>query len=119
MNKAPFKKGQLVYHAKSYFGTVATDATRGDIRIGVVIERLVDSCGVKKVTFADRGGLDDVFGKSQYFSCGTQFIFATAEGAFAALKSDVICPDVYSDDTRKVFIDFADGVLRIAANPNN
>ena len=114
-----FKKGQTVFQASSNFATVAECAKNGDVyipsvSIGIVVEREVDSCGAKQITFTDRGGNDSIFSKKFCFAWGEN-IFSTAEEAFAALKSDVICPDVYSDANKNSFNDFRNGIMRITA----
>lgn len=120
--KAAFNKGQVVFQACQRFAEVGKSGTNGDkfigaVMVGAVIERQVDSCGQKQATFFNRGNNDSIFGKKTKFANGCD-IYATAEEAFAALKSgscDVICPDVYSDEDASIFSDLSKGKMRIAA----
>jgi len=114
-----FEKGQIVFQACSNFATVGESGLNGTkfkpaVNIGIVIERKLNSCNDERVFFVDRGGNDFVFGRVYYFAWRADGIFATADEAFEALQSDVICPDVYSDADKKSFDDFRGGKMRIA-----
>lgn len=123
--KAKFTKGQHVFSVHTHFAAVGAHGRNGDVwmptvNIGVIIERVVDACGQKQMTFESRdakGQNDSVFGR--------KVSLAWAEGIFANLSDakeylaksncDVICPDVYSDENDKCFVDFHQGAMRIAA----
>jgi hypothetical protein len=116
-----FKKGQIVFQSCTRFAEVARFGTNDgkrvqEVAIGVVVEREIDACGRKIATFSDRGGFDNVFGRTYDFTNFPVFLFATANEAFAALhaRSDVICPDVYSDANKDAFAHLRNGSMRIA-----
>ena len=115
-----FKKGQVVFQACSNFAVVGVGAKNGnkytpEVRIGIVLERELDACGKQQVSFVNRGGNNFVFGRTYRFSWGSSDgIFATAAKAFSALQSDVVCPDVYSDENKQSFDDLRSGKMRIA-----
>jgi hypothetical protein len=116
-----FKRGQIVFQSCTRFAEVAKIGTNdgkriSEVTIGVVIEREIDSCGKKIATFSDRGGNDNVFGRTYYFTNFPVFLFATADEALAALHagSDVICPDVYTDANKDAFTHLRNGSMRIA-----
>lgn len=114
MNKR-FAKGQTVYQACAHFSGFEGDEHHKETILGIVVSRVIDSCGAKKITFAERGA-DWVYGKSD--TANSQKLFADAESAFAYLAAypytDVICPDVYADDN-SAFDALKNGTLRIAA----
>lgn len=114
------KKGDIVYQSCSFFAIVGKGGMNGDIYmtdiyVGVVIERELDTCGKKQATFSNRGDLDHVLGRVCYLTHknAENKIFNTSSEAFTSLKSDVVCPDIYSDSSRQVFDDLKDGSLRI------
>ena len=95
-----FKKGQTVYKSS------LNHSEHDKILMFAVVERVVDSCGKKRVTFYDRGN-DFIFGKSD--NPDSEHLHETAEGAFKYLekrKCDlestgckvVIRKDIVSDD---------------------
>lgn len=102
MNKR-FQKGQLIYKATNNFQTY-DGVGIAPIRMGAVIERQVDACGAKQITFYDRG-MDSIYSRKD--RADSLKLFCTPEEAFAALRSDplvdVICPDVVSDSDREIF----------------
>ena len=119
MTTKRFTKGQTVYYATADFAAVGRgDREHGfaDVYLGVVIERQVDACGAKNITFFDRGGNDSTFGRRHFAS--SPFICASADEAFAFLRAsqrvDVICPDVYTDADKRCFDELRGGTMRIA-----
>lgn len=109
-----FTKWQTVFYASSNFSSL------GNLRVGVVIERQVESCGAKQITFFDRCGNDDVFGRSQ--RADSPAICSTAEEAFSYLQAssaDLICPDIYSDANKRCFIDARNGTLQTVSRENH
>ena len=114
-----FTKGQTVFYASTNLGRVGEgdrDHNFHSVQLGAVIERQVDACGAKQVTFFNRGNNDSVFGRSQYAS--NQAICATASEAFEFLRNsplvDVVCPDIYTDADKRWFDDLRNGTMRIA-----
>lgn len=127
---AQFKKGQTVYQACSNFSQDAKCNTTM-----AVVERIVDSCGTKVMTFAERAVHNDsVFGKSvrNWQGRGFHNIHATPAEAFAALhvyaaqavaqraaRPDVyvstgvyrLIPDVLSDADGELFVKFRAGQI--------
>jgi len=115
------KKFDIVYEVHEHFATVASARYYEgkyfpEIRIGIVVERMLESCGKKQATFFDRGGVDSVFGRVHYFNHGD--LFASAEEAVEALRKtnfcDVICNKIYSDSNKESFEDLRNGNLIIA-----
>lgn len=112
-----FTNGQTVFYASTYFGCVGKgDRYHDNVRLGVVIERQVDACGVKQITFFNRGNNDSVFGRRE--NANNQAICETAEEAFNFLRNslivDVVCPDVYTDSDKRCFDDLRNSTMRIA-----
>lgn len=75
-----FTKNQTVYYASTRFATTANECFLA------VVERVVDACGKKQITFFNRNNMDFVFGRRATMAFP---IFATAEDAFAYLESFV------------------------------
>jgi hypothetical protein len=116
-----FLKNEIVYKVSTDFATVGKasyneDKYISEVRLGIIVERQVESCGAKRITFYDRANNDFVFGKSAHSDNETYF--KSVEDAFNFLKNSnqcqVICPDVYSDADNKSFDDFNNGKMRIA-----
>lgn len=125
-----FQKGQIVYSASVNFSTYGQHAMRDangkfqgwaagpktregrEITIGAVIERQIDACGKKQISFYDRGDNDFVFGRRM--SADTPRLFTTADEAFEYVKQhcDLVVADVYSDANRNIFNDNAAGKLK-------
>jgi hypothetical protein len=107
---ARFKKGQTVYYASLNFGSY----DRGVTRIAVVIGRVVDSCGMKRLTFVDRGN-DSVYGRST--RADNQQYFETADDAIVYLvKNDTVnlyCPVVYCDAESRPFDDLRNKTMTL------
>ncbi len=112
---AQFKKGQTVYQACGHFASKGNDYTMA------VIERVVDGCGKKVLTFLERGE-DEVFGKSARASSDGKFyrIFATADEAVEALKAGAtdnrfayyLIDGVQSDGDTELFSKLRSGKLQ-------
>jgi hypothetical protein len=84
MSKAKFSKGQTVFYACTGFASVAVGKDNTiELR---VIARIVDACGLKQVTFVDRGN-DGIYGRKFSFGPYSKQVFATAEEAFSYLES--------------------------------
>lgn len=120
MAKPRFSKHQIIYQASWRFSKVKVKGGGkfydDEKLIGVVIERQVDSCGLKKITFFSRDTKqqnDSVFGKS--YHANAENLFASADDAMKFLKDkvDIYCPQVYSDDSGKVFEDYDKGVMEL------
>lgn len=114
MSTKRFAKGQVVYYASANFSRNAAPREGVvDPSLGVVIERVVDACGTKQITFFNRGGLDCVFGRSK--SASSPNICSTPEEAFAYLRAQPrvteICPVVYSDSNKECFDDLYSGAM--------
>lgn len=114
-----FTKGQTVFYASTNFSRVGDGDRAHDfhgVQIGLVIERQVDACGAKQVTFFNRGENDSIFGRSHL--ANNPEICTTADEAFAFLRNhnrvDVVCPDIYTDTDKRCFDDLRNGTLRIA-----
>jgi hypothetical protein len=93
--KAKFTKGQTVYMACNAI------CRKGQIFLGIVISRTIDSCGAKQATFVDHGSVY-AFGRKYTFA-GHNSLFATAEEAFAALTCSEQHLVVLSDATNEWF----------------
>jgi len=63
MKKARFQKGQKVYKLTTHFGEI--NEKHRVIDFMAIIERTVDSCGLKKMTFENHG-FDGVYGRSTW-----------------------------------------------------
>ncbi len=109
MTSAKFAKGQTVFQACINF------ACKDGVRIGVVIERMLDSAGKKFVTFYDRADLDSVFGRRERIEYAA--IFATQQEAFQHLQNSAstgaICKTVYTDSNDESFRDFRSGAMAL------
>ena len=89
---ATFKKHQTVYFASTNFcrkqnrPPVRVNGvwTSDDTEYYAVVERVVDACGARQMTFFDRNGMDSVFGRRQHTGAP---VFATADEAFAYLET--------------------------------
>jgi hypothetical protein len=108
MNKTSrrFTKGQTIFYASTYFRCPGRgDRDHADVYLGAVIERQVDACGAKQVTFFDRAGFDGVFCRSD--RAEAEYFFATPDEAFQYLRNhgavDVISPDIHSDADPEIF----------------
>jgi len=130
MAKSRFVKGQIVYSVCTRFSTFGQYAIRNAsgkflgwtdgpktrdghaIKIAVVIERQVDACGAKQVTFYDRGNNDSVFGRMERADIPT--IFNTAEEAFAYAEAncDIVAAKVYSDADDEAFEEVNNGTMK-------
>ena len=85
MKNKRFTKGQIVYQVCSRL------TSNGKVDIAAVVERQVDACGEKQMTFYDRGGHGDfVFGRQ--LRADWPYIFATREEAAACIKSTFLEP---------------------------
>lgn len=62
---AQFKKGQKVYLVSTHCAEVYRPGRRLSINITCILERTVDACGAKQMTFEDHGN-DSIFGKKAY-----------------------------------------------------
>lgn len=87
MTNKRFSKNQIVYQASDRFSS--KDYRRPDGRyvtviICRVIERVVDACGNKQVTFYNRGN-DSIFGRSH--CANAAYIQPTAQQAFDYLEA--------------------------------
>ena len=112
-NKPRLKKGQKVYRACTHFGSIRINEL--DITIMTVIERTVDACGKKQMTFYDNG-FDVVFGKSILLKYATEY-FDTREEAYDFLQGykekwdnpnriHNILVGEYNDQDEKAFEDY-------------
>lgn len=109
-----FKKGQKVYYASTNFGYIYTNKDKPDIKILTVVERTVDSCGKKQMTFYDFG-YDLVFHRTTY--APYDVYFTTRYAAYEFLKhykkerdDEKIYHEIlvgeYTDKDRKVFDEY-------------
>jgi hypothetical protein len=78
---AHFKKGQRVYYFSNRCSEVYLPSEKRSILVTCIIERIVDACGVKQMTFEDHGN-DDVFGRKAYAPFDR--FFATPEEALSS-----------------------------------
>ena len=109
-----FKKNQIVYQVSTRFSSIQLKSREGkEIRVSVVVERKVDSCGEKQMTFYSRdlnNSNDFVFGKKAYAPFNN--CFANAEDALnyaltvANSTDSVVIAEIYADDTDAVFNNF-------------
>ena len=103
-----YKKNDKVYEVHSHFSSVRTDNPYKQHFIATVIERTVESCGKKVITFRDYG-YDRVFGRSVYHrgDFTGRMIFSTREEAYKV--AHILCTYVlvgeYTDRDHKVFDD--------------
>jgi hypothetical protein len=108
-----FKKGQKVYYADGNLSAIYNKPDRGGIYIVTVIERTVDACGKKQMTFYDHG-LDGVYPRKAY--APFEGYFESREEAYKFLEkkkeenkhpiwSYEILVGEYSDRDKKVFDD--------------
>jgi hypothetical protein len=82
---ARFSKGQTVFQATTL---LCSDNQKG-IAFSAVIERIVDACGQKKLTFFNRSErCDSIFGRSKHPE--QQQLFSDAESAFRYLEEQAI-----------------------------
>jgi len=81
---AKFKKGQKVYRASGNISMIYKTG-EDDIALCMVVERTIDSCGEKRMTFVDYGS-DFTFGRSVDMKYAENY-FSTPEEAFEYLKS--------------------------------
>ena len=77
-----FKKGEIVYYASMNCGEYKTG--NHSTTLCMVIERTVESCGNKQMTFYDNGS-DSTFGRTIYMNWSSDY-FKTADEAFAYLN---------------------------------
>lgn len=116
-----FTKGQVIYQVCQNLASITEAQKNGDtyfypVTLGAVVERQVDSCGAKQVTFYNRGGNDSVFGRSNLARAAE--LFADSAAAFEYLRNcprcDVICPDVLTDANKIWLDDLRNSVTKIA-----
>jgi hypothetical protein len=92
-----FKKGQKIYQIHTNFGRIDSPDLKESWQYMTVIERTIDACGEKQMTFADFG-CDFVFGR--LFFAPFQYdpskeprrklwVFLTREDAYSYLESQV------------------------------
>jgi hypothetical protein len=100
-----FTKGQIVFVASTSWQYLKTQTPCAGGTIGAVIERQVESCGLKQITFFNRAGFDCVFSRSEQADSGR--IFATADEAFQYLKDaacvDLVCKEIRCDADKDLF----------------
>jgi len=112
-NKMRFKKGQKVYSAETHLATRYGKGDEKDIHIMTVVERTVDACGNKQMTFYNAGN-DFIFGKK--VCAPFNKFFETRELAYEYLNkfkqekqhfraNYEIMIGEYSDQDKKVFED--------------
>ena len=102
MKTSKFTKGQKVYYASMNVSRIYRN-DGNDIYLCMVIERTVDACGQKQMTFEDDGN-DFVFGKMVKLQWSQEY-FTTPAEAFAYINLCasnlkgvcVVHPEIMSD----------------------
>lgn len=73
-----FRKGQKIFEVVPIFARI--DLGMREIEYIAVVERLVDSCGYRRMTFAERGH-DWIYGKSVWFPYESKNFYANIANA--------------------------------------
>lgn len=111
-----FKKNQIIYSVSTRFSRLegVEDRNGRDIDILAVIERQVDACGVKQMTFASRDGSynDSIFGKKAYAPFSNYFETEQEAFAYAKTLGGLVIDKVYSDATNQIFADYRNNQVK-------